>query len=167
MKRALRLGFWIMSALLGLGALVYAFFAFVIAPTLRPGQQITLFTWSSPRPTPQPKLLPSRKGDVILVGELRKTGRAVANARLVFLFQDLFRSDQISTDANGRFEFRLPPGTWQFFGPVIVGNESGVLSYTFNPAIATPSPIFDVGTSSTDRTIHIRIVDGHAGPGDL
>jgi hypothetical protein len=167
MNRALRLGIIICGALAGIGVAGYLLLAFVVAPKLEPGQSVTLLKWSSSKPTPQPRLLPTAKGDLLLVGELRKAGRPLPNTRLVFLFQDLFRSPEISTDADGRFAFRLPPGTWRFLGPVIVGNEGDQVTYAFVPAIATPTPTFEVGSSSTDKTVHVRIIRGHAGPNDL
>jgi hypothetical protein len=167
MNRALRLGIIICGALTSIGVAGYLLLAFVVAPRLEPGRSVTLLKWSFSKPTPQPKLLPTVRGDLLLVGELRKAGRPLPNARFVFLFQDLFRSPEISTDADGRFAFRLPPGMWRFFGPVIVGNEIDKVSYTFVPAIATPTPTFEVGSGSTDRTVHVRIVHGHAGPNDL
>jgi hypothetical protein len=166
-NRALRIALWIFSGIVGIGLLGYAYFAIVVAPKLQPGEGITLFTWSSSPPTPQPKLMPKVKGDLLLVGEVRNSGHAVPNARLFFLFQDMFRSDEINADAAGRFEFRLPPGEWKFHGPVIIDSKEDRVSYIFNPPINVASPTFNVGAGPDTRTIYIKIIDGSVGPHDL
>lgn len=168
MNRPARRGILLFGVVIGASAIGYAFYVFIFASSLKPGQEITLFTWSTSRPTPQPKSLPSGKGDHLLIGEVRKNGRVVPHASFVFLFQDMFRSEQIKTDSGGRFEYRLPPGQWKFLGPLMIGSNENMVTYIFvNPPIANASPTFDVGSGLDTKTIQITIINGRAGSSDL
>jgi hypothetical protein len=131
---------------------------FVLTLQLQPGERITLFTFST-FPSKQPsaaRTLPTTEGDLLLVGEVRQSGRTVANASFVFLFQDGFRTREIKTDSLGRFEYRLPPGDWRFLGPLFVAHRESV-SVVFTPEIKSATPTFQVHPGAADRKLTLSI----------
>jgi len=137
---------------------LYSLIAFVLAPQLRPGEHITLLRFST-YPLWQPsnvRTLPTTDGDFMLVGEVRQNDRTVANAPFVFLFQDGFRTREIRTDSLGRFQYRLPPGDWRFFGPLFNAHR-GEVSIVFTPEIETASPTFHVRAGAVERKVSMRI----------
>src|SRR6266568_1995178 len=132
--------------------------AIVLVLQLQPGERISLFsfsTFNSKQPSGV-RTLPTTEGDLLLVGEVRQSGRTVANAPFVFLFQDGFRTPEIKTDALGRFEYRLPPGDWRFLGPLFAAHRTSV-SVVFTPEIKSATPTFQVRPGAAERRLTLSI----------
>ena len=147
---------------------LYGLVAFVLVPQMQPGERIELFSISSKRSSNVQRTLPTADGDLLLAGEVRQDGHAVANAPFVFLFQDGFRTREIKTDALGQFQYRLPPGDWRFLGPVFVENKAQPVTVVFSREIqsATP-PTFQVHAGAAERKVTLRIALGRVEPNDL
>jgi len=146
---------------------LYGLVAFVFVPQMRPGERIALFTISSKQSSNVLRTLPTADGDLLLAGEARQSGRAVANTPFVFLFQDGFRTPEIKTDVDGRFEYRLPPGDWRFLGPLFAANEAQPVTVVFSPETKSATPTFQVHAGAAERKVTMRIALGRLGPNDL
>jgi hypothetical protein len=135
----------------------YGVLGFVIAPHLKPGDRLPLFETSSPVRGRPAGSLPAGNGDLLLAGELlHADGRPFGNAQILFLFQDGYRSPEVATDSQGKFEYRMPPGEWRFMGPLVTGYETHSVSVTFTPDMMRPT--FQVTTGNHKATVRLRIV---------
>ena len=151
----------------GIACALYIIIGVALNLLLKPGERITLFTTSSKLSSNAVRTLPTAEGDLLLVGEVRQNGRAVANAPFVFLFQEGFRTPELKTDVAGRFEYRLPPGDWRFLGPLFAASEAQPVTVVFNPEIKSATPTFQVHPGAPERKVTMRIALGPVGPNDL
>jgi hypothetical protein len=139
-------------ALIGAGIL-----SFAIAPYVTAKRSAKLEA-----PTVVGKKLPSESGSIQIVGRLRKNGRALPNTNLVLLFGDNQVSESLRTDAEGKFHYTLPPGSWKFVSPYVIG-ASRDLSFRFDtprPGTMNGSTIFVV-TSGPIQETYAMSVDLH------
>ncbi|MEJ2453687.1 MAG: hypothetical protein P8103_05965 [Candidatus Thiodiazotropha sp.] len=58
-------------------------------------------------------LSPLPQGESYLAGRVRYNNAPAAGVTLVGIFNDRFRSDEITTDSDGEFVFRVPAGEWR------------------------------------------------------
>jgi hypothetical protein len=140
---------------------LYTVFSFLVAPHLPRDRPVQLLHWTSKANVNTSdsvsRILTSGEGDLVLGGVVVEQGdRARANAQLLLMFHEGTRSPEIKANANGEFEFRLPPGDWRFAGPLIRGAESRPVSVTFKPEIVKPE--FHVAAGPPTRKVYLRIV---------
>jgi hypothetical protein len=139
-------------ALIGAGIL-----SFAIAPYVTAKRSAKLEA-----PTVVGKKLPLEGGSIQIVGRLRQNGRALPNTNLVLLFGDNQVSESLRTDAEGKFHYTLPPGSWKFVSPYVIG-ASRDLSFRFDtplPDTMNGSTVFVV-TSGPVQETYVLSVDLH------
>jgi hypothetical protein len=130
---------------------------FVLAPQLKPGESVTLFTWTS-KGKSNIKSMPTSPGNFLLTGHVREKGTALANVPLILLFQDGFRTRQLKSDELGRFEYRVPPGKWRFVGPQFPGRESQSFYFVVHPESKVPTIALEVDTGDVTQTLNVEVV---------
>jgi hypothetical protein len=142
----------------GIACALYIIIGIALDLLLKPGERITLLSFSSVQSNHPPavRTLPATEGDLLLVGDVHQRDHIVPNAPFVFLFQDGFRTREIKTDSLGRFTFRLPPGDWKFLGPLFVAHQ-GSVSVVFTPEIRTGTPTFQVRPGTVTKTLALKI----------
>ncbi len=138
---------------------LYGIVGFILVPQLPRGERFELFSLPpkahSSIAGSTARLLPTGEGDLLLLGEVRQSNRAL-NTRLLLTFREGYRTPEIRTNSNGEFEYRLPPGTWRFAGPLILGQESRPVYVVFTPEIV--KPVFQVNVGPPTTKVHMRIV---------
>jgi len=153
---------WEIAALtIGSYALIlYSVVSLAVMPYLPRGKAFELLHLTSKPATTStnsvPKVISAGDGDLVLAGVVMQDDRARGGIRLLLMFQEGFRTQEIKTNSGGEFEFRLPPGNWRFAGPLIFGEESRPVYVVFKPEIAKPE--FRVGVGPPTRKLHMRIV---------
>ena len=130
--------------------------SFVLLPQLKPGETLTLFTWTS-KGKSNIRAMPTSPGNLLLTGHVREKGNVLANVSLVLLFQDGFRTQQLKSNELGRFEYRVPPGNWRFLGPLFPGRESQPFYVVFTPESKVATPALDVGIGDVTHTMNVEI----------
>ncbi|MEW8525649.1 MAG: hypothetical protein AB2552_21660 [Candidatus Thiodiazotropha endolucinida] len=63
--------------------------------------------------TPEEGLSPLPIGDAYLSGHIHYNGVPAAGVTLIGIFNGKFISDEITSDAEGKFNFKVPAGEWQ------------------------------------------------------
>ncbi|MCU7944618.1 MAG: DUF4198 domain-containing protein [Candidatus Thiodiazotropha sp. (ex Cardiolucina cf. quadrata)] len=63
--------------------------------------------------TPEEGLSPLPLGDAYLSGHIHYNGAPAAGVTLIGIFNGKFISDEITSDAEGKFNFKVPAGEWQ------------------------------------------------------
>ncbi|MEJ2693965.1 MAG: hypothetical protein P8166_13190 [Candidatus Thiodiazotropha sp.] len=63
--------------------------------------------------TPEEKLMPLPKGDAYLSGRIDYRGKPAAGVTLTGVFNNQFVSDEVTSDDEGMFTFRLAAGDWR------------------------------------------------------
>ena len=96
------------------------------------------------------KEMPHQQGSVQFVGTLYLTGRVAADKKFVFLFDNDFVSQPISTRPQGTFEYTLPPGRWKLRG-VLVPGYSGDVGIAFQPPVRQRDVSFDVSDGAVNQ----------------
>ncbi|MEW8052597.1 MAG: hypothetical protein AB2792_14590 [Candidatus Thiodiazotropha sp.] len=62
---------------------------------------------------PDEQLTPLPTGEAYLSGRIIYAGKPASGVTLTGVFNNQFISDEITTDSEGRYSFRVPPGEWR------------------------------------------------------
>lgn len=123
-----------------------------------PGE-VDVFSWDSQSATPvlsfERKEISPGKGNVVFVGAVVDgSGKPVSNHNMTLIFNNYELGAKISTDVDGRFFFRMPPGIWRFDG--LYAGESEFTLVTKSGGIGLGESVF-VDKEGQDKLINIRI----------
>ncbi|MCU7844475.1 MAG: carboxypeptidase-like regulatory domain-containing protein [Candidatus Thiodiazotropha sp. (ex Monitilora ramsayi)] len=97
--------------------------------------------------TPEEELTPLPKGDAFLSGRMDYNGTPAAGITLTGIFNDQFVSDEVTTDSDGTFTFKLPPGDWRL-------NRIHTTTWSNKPAGKSFTVTGSIYTTLTEKLYH-------------
>ncbi|MCU7796338.1 MAG: carboxypeptidase-like regulatory domain-containing protein [Candidatus Thiodiazotropha sp. (ex Myrtea spinifera)] len=100
------------------------------------------FDWTS-----EEALMPLPKGDAFLSGRMDYNGTPAVGVTLTGIFNGQFISDEVTTDSDGTFTFRVPAGDWRL-------NRIHTKTWSNKPAGQSFTLTGSVYTTLTERLYH-------------